>query len=237
MTVPPPELPLSAEQIKQIDDLVRHYLADQEKYAIFLNGLRTAVEIRALVPLIHSIRYRLKDAEHYRDKLHRKMREALADNEAFEITPENWFRKVTDLAGLRILHLHTRQFAEIDDALRAGLDEQQIKIVEGPFARAWDDESRAYFEGLKIETRESGENLYTSVHYIVEANSRTKLTGEIQVRTLAEELWGEVDHTINYPHRTNIATCREQILVLARATSTCSRLVDSIFAAHVGKKG
>lgn len=231
-----PDVTLNAEQVKRIDDLVRLYVADQEKYTIFLNGLRTAVEIRALVPLIHSIRYRLKDPEHYRAKLHRKMQRAIAEKGEFDIMPDNWFRKVTDLAGLRILHLHTRQFAEIDKALRAGLDEQQIKVVEGPFARAWDDESRAYFEGLKIETRDSGENLYTSVHYVVEANSKTKLTGEIQVRTLAEELWGEVDHTINYPQHTKVATCREQILVLARATSTCSRLVDSIFAAHADRK-
>jgi putative GTP pyrophosphokinase len=231
MTAPAPEVTLSAEQIKQIDELVQLYVADHEKYTIFLNGLRTAVDIRALVPLIHSIRYRLKDVEHFRDKLHRKMLRALEKKEDFDIAPENWFRKINDLAGLRILHLHTRQFAGIDKALREGLEEQQIKIVEGPFARTWDDESRAYFAGLNVETQES-DRMYTSVHYIVEANSRTKLTAEIQVRTLAEELWGEVDHTINYPRPTKIVTCREQILVLARATSTCSRLVDSIFAAH-----
>jgi ppGpp synthetase/RelA/SpoT-type nucleotidyltranferase len=47
-----------------------------------------------------------------------------------------------------------------------------------------------------------------------------------------EEVWGEVDHTINYPHKSNSLPCREQIKALARATSTCSRLVDSIFASH-----
>lgn len=44
-----------------------------------------------------------------------------------------------------------------------------------------------------------------------------------------EEVWGEVDHSINYPHKTESLPCREQIKALARATSSCSRLVDSIF--------
>ncbi len=74
--------------------------------------------------------------------------------------------------------------------------------------------------------------MYTSVHYVLETSQRTKYTFELQVRTLAEELWGEVDHTINYPHKSDILACREQIKVLARVTSSCSRLVDSIFRTH-----
>jgi hypothetical protein len=45
-----------------------------------------------------------------------------------------------------------------------------------------------------------------------------------------EEVWGEVDHSINYPHPAKSVACREQIRALARATSSATRLVDSIFA-------
>lgn len=45
-----------------------------------------------------------------------------------------------------------------------------------------------------------------------------------------EEVWGEVDHSINYPHKSDSVACREQIRALARATSSATRLVDSIFA-------
>jgi ppGpp synthetase/RelA/SpoT-type nucleotidyltranferase len=45
-----------------------------------------------------------------------------------------------------------------------------------------------------------------------------------------EEVWGEVDHAINYPHRNESVACREQIRALARSTSSATRLVDSIFA-------
>ena len=74
--------------------------------------------------------------------------------------------------------------------------------------------------------------MYTSVHYVIEANTRTKYTCEIQVRTLMEEVWGEVDHRINYPYATDSLHCLEQIKVLARVTSGCTRLVDSIFRSH-----
>ncbi len=74
--------------------------------------------------------------------------------------------------------------------------------------------------------------MYTSVHYVFKANEQAKCACELQVRTLAEELWGEVDHKINYPHKAQSVACREQIKVLARVTSSCSRLVDSIFYSH-----
>jgi putative GTP pyrophosphokinase len=225
---------LSPEQEHHIDGLVQAYATkrEQERFTYFLNGLRGLVEMHPLSDHVHSFKARLKDPEHLRDKLRRKMIKALESDTPFEITPENLFTKINDLVGLRILHLYTRQVEQINTLLLESLKEQELPLVEGPFARTWDDESRAYFQGLGIETRDSA-SMYTSVHYIVETNTtRTKRTGEIQVRTLAEELWGEVDHTINYPNPSPKATCKEQIRVLARATSTCTRLVDSIFAAH-----
>jgi putative GTP pyrophosphokinase len=74
--------------------------------------------------------------------------------------------------------------------------------------------------------------MYTSVHYIIKPNSTAKITCEIQVRTLMEEVWGEVDHLINYPHKSQLISIREQIKTLARVTSSCSRLVDSIFTTY-----
>lgn len=55
---------------------------------------------------------------------------------------------------------------------------------------------------------------------------------ELQVRTLMEEVWGEVSHSINYPVETASISCREQLRVLARISSGCTRLVDSIFSSY-----
>ena len=75
--------------------------------------------------------------------------------------------------------------------LRSTIRTEESRIVEGPFARTWDDENRAFFATLGIETQKSAE-LYTSVHYVVETGIKIKLTVEIQVRTLAEELRGRL---------------------------------------------
>jgi putative GTP pyrophosphokinase len=138
---------------------------------------------------------------------------------------------VNDLAGIRLLHLHTRQIRDIDTALREIFEEQLYELIEGPFARTWDDEMRGFFVECGIETQESP-TMYTSVHYVVSSASRTKMTCEIQVRTLMEEVWGEVDHQLNYPLPTDVLAVKEQLKVLARVTSSASRLVDSIFVTH-----
>ena len=132
------------------------------------------------------------------------------------------------------MHLHTRQFERINVCLHR-IFEDSYRVIEGPSARTCTYESREYFKSINTRFIKSS-TLYTSVHYVVSPNQKTKYTCEIQVRTLAEELWGEVDHTMNYPHKSNSLACREQIKVLARVTSSCSRLVDSIFLSHADHK-
>jgi putative GTP pyrophosphokinase len=111
-------------------------------------------------------------------------------------------------------------------------EEGRFKVIEGPFARTWDDETKTLFDEVGIETRESGPSMYTSVQYVIDSNSRTRFTAEIQVRTLAEELWGEVAHIIDYPTPCPSLACKEQIRVLARVASGCTRLVSSIFRSY-----
>lgn len=47
-----------------------------------------------------------------------------------------------------------------------------------------------------------------------------------------EEVWGEVNHEINYPRPINSVACAEQIKALARVTSSATRLVDSVFRSY-----
>lgn len=223
---------LTAEETTLIDGLVNHYreheLGRAERLADAL--LKLAAD-RSLRPHIHSLKMRAKDPEHLRDKLLRKLIKCKSEGSEFPITKANLFEKINDLAGIRILHLHTAQFPAINQILKQLLQSEEYEIIEGPKARIWDAEYAGIFENYGIQT-ESNSRLYTSVHYIVATGNREVRTAEIQVRTLAEELWGEVDHTLNYPHPTAITTCQEQIKVLARVTSSCTRLVDSIFLAN-----
>lgn len=194
---------LSRSQIKLVDSLVEIYGKHRAQVALFRDQLLLALSNSTeLASLVHSIRSRLKDPDHLRDKLQRKMQKCKADRRPFNVRPENLLTEVNDLAGVRILHLYTRQIRGIDTSLREILQENKYELLEGPFARTWDDESRLFFEECGIETQASP-SMYTSVHYVIGSASKTRMTAEIQVRTLMEEVWGEVDHTINYPNPIN----------------------------------
>ena len=56
--------------------------------------------------------------------------------------------------------------------------------------------------------------MYTTVHYVIRANQKTKVTCEVQVRTLMDEVWGEVSHRVNYPNESPSSSCQEQLKVL-----------------------
>jgi putative GTP pyrophosphokinase len=220
---------LSADEHSLLDAILSRYRGEFDRVTLFGAQIRLIADTQPLAGLIHSVKVRVKAPDHLYDKLLRKLSASRdAGEDAFSITPENFFERINDLVGLRLLHLHTAQFADINAALLEQFDELGYRVMEGPVAYVWDDEYQKLFKSFGVETRQN-ERMYTSVHYVVEANTRTKRTAEIQVRTLAEELWGEVDHLINYPHESEIFTCREQIKVLARVTSSCTRLVDSIF--------
>ena len=179
--------------------------------------------------IVHSVKSRMKDLQHLREKVQRK------SSTEDPITPENIFDRVTDIAGVRVLHLYQAQFTQIHRAINQRLDSQDWILYEEPKAYTWDPESRGFFEnqGLKVEVKES---LYTSVHYVIKPREDSPVSCEIQVRTLFEEIWGEIDHLVNYPEPTDNITCREQIGVLARLVGAGSRLADSICRAYTDEE-
>lgn len=214
-----------------IQPLLNRFDEKLENLNLFYDAVQTAISSSAkLKPLIHSMRARIKDREHLQDKLLRKLRECAVKKQTFDISPENLHVKINDLAGIRLLHLHTAQAKEIHEHLFALLKSCGYKFYEGPVARTWDIEYEKIFKDMGFKTKRS-ETLYTSVHYVISDQiPGLKMTCELQVRTLAEEIWGEVDHRLNYPHKVDSVACQQQIRVLARATSAAGRLVDAIFA-------
>ena len=216
---------------KHIRDAVEHFVRNRHLFEEFAKGLLIHLEGNpVLARYIHFIKYRVKDPEHLRRKLIARAVEARAKGRTFDVTERNLFRKITDLAGVRILHLHTDQVREINQVILAILTEHQYRLLEGPVAICWDLEYETLYKGFGI-TAQARDSMYTSVHYILEANTQTKITAELQVRTLMEEVWGEVSHRVDYPTPGN-RSCRDQLKVLARLTSGSTRLVDSIFKSH-----
>jgi ppGpp synthetase/RelA/SpoT-type nucleotidyltranferase len=206
------------------DALIELFRQKRNDFDVFGSGIRQwfiGHEGLASRGAVHSVKYRLKDLAHLREKLDRKF----ADE---DILNEEFFLRVTDLAGVRVLHLHQAQFTDIHQAIMAKVSEKDWVLAEEPKAFTWDPESRGFFEeqGLNVLLRET---YYTSVHYLVRPRSDSPLCCEIQVRTLFEEIWGEVDHQLNYPSPTENLACREQLRVLSKLVGAGSRLLDSIF--------
>lgn len=220
-----------AEKEDDIPSLIDVYKKNRRLYELFLRSVESDFlsepSLNSGTPaVIHSTRSRLKDEDHLAQKILRKRAEGR------DINPENLLSCITDLAGLRVLHLHQNQFSEIHEFIKSKTKTKGWKLLEKPIAYTWDPDSVIYFKefGLRTAVKPS---YYTSVHYLIApANNEAGTCCEVQVRTLFEEAWGEIDHSINYPQPTQILANIEQLRVLSRLVSTGSRLADSIFKIH-----
>ncbi|GIA27689.1 RelA/SpoT domain-containing protein [Vibrio cholerae] len=217
---------------QSIDEIIQLYESERHYFERFMNGVVDTFKLEPSLnkygsPIIYTIKNRLKDIDHLRDKLVRKW-----DNEN-PITPDNFFQRVTDLAGVRVLHLYQDQFSILHEHINKQVESGDWFLKENPVAYSWDPESTSYFQRLGIDSKIK-DSYYTSIHYVVMPKSESNICCEIQVRTLFEEIWGEIDHTINYPHPTQSVPCKEQLRVLSKLVSTGTRLADSIFRTHNG---
>ncbi|SIT48421.1 RelA / SpoT domain protein [Paraburkholderia piptadeniae] len=211
--------------------LVDLYKQKRRYFELFLRSVEaefsSAPELNTGTPtVIHSLRGRLKDEDHLLGKIARKHAEGR------RITKGNLFSEITDFAGLRVLHLYQGQFSEINKFIMKRVKSKVWRLVEKPIAYTWDPESADYFKGFKLRTSVKP-SYYTSVHYVLApANLQEGISCEVQVRTLFEEAWGEIDHSINYPVKTEKMASIEQLRVLSKLVSTGSRLADAIFRVH-----
>ena len=220
---------LSKADRHRIDEATGYFMANRHLFESFARSLMDYFESSPeLGEFIHFIKYRIKDEESLRAKL-KKILASEGDQDLKD--------RITDFAGLRIIHLHMDQLSSIHPLVSGILEEQKCGLLGSPKAYCWDMEYEDLFRqvGVKAVPKDS---MYTTVHYDIVANQRKKITCELQIRSLMEELWGEVSHRVNYPEESLSASCRDQLKVLARLTSGCGRLVDSIFKTHrnaVGK--
>ncbi|EMS79786.1 RelA/SpoT domain-containing protein [Desulfotignum phosphitoxidans] len=221
---------MSNELKEKYAELLILYDKNFDSIELFHKTVRYFFEARSLKGVVHSIRHRLKDTDHLLEKIDRKNsedHEKPEEERIGEINKDNLFERITDIAGVRVLHLYLTQFEKIHRAIMQKVEEGDFVLFEDPKAYTWDPDSIKFFNSLDINT-EQKDSFYTSIHYVLKPNTKSKITCEIQVRTLLEEVWGEVDHTMNYPTAITDEQCREQIRVLARLVSAGSHLADSI---------
>jgi len=120
----------------RIEELVAHFRENARWFSLVLEQVRGVIEASAqLREHIHSMKWRVKDPAHLKDKLLRKLEAQKIKKKSLDIKNETLFTKVNDLAGLRILHLYTQQMQYINPLLKNSIAEAKFKLVEGPIAR------------------------------------------------------------------------------------------------------
>lgn len=146
---------------------------------------------------VHTVKHRVKDPEHLVEKIIRKklMKPEL------EFTVETYNSLVTDLIGIRALHLFKEDWVGIHRFITEKWD-----LAEAPKANIRVGDDPRLIEKFKENNFEIVEHPfgYRSLHYLIKFKpDRQEIIAEIQVRTIFEEGWSEIDHLIRYPYDIN----------------------------------
>jgi putative GTP pyrophosphokinase len=187
-------------------------------------------------PAIHTVGWRVKDAEHLIDKIVRKS----IHKSAAWATLANYGKVVTDLVGVRGLYLFHNEWPTINTYI---LNTWTLKQRPEANVRKSDpEEYKKIFrqEGCRVIERSSG---YRSVHYLVKFRpTRTEQIVEVQVRSLFEQAASEADHKVRYPSLVrehdlnNLVEHMQRAAALGDGISTLLRLLgDYLLDQQQGK--
>lgn len=198
------------------DDLTNIYKNyDAIRSGLEPTGAYIASRLRE-VPEVHSLKYRVKDSEHLVEKIVRKRAEGA------EINIENYREKITDLVGVRALHLFKGDWLSIHHFITNTWDLAEIPTAN--IRRGDPDDLVKTFEenGCQINEHDFG---YRSVHYLVKSKPAKKaIITEVQVRTIFEEGWSEIDHQIRYPYELDNIILTQFLVVFNRLSGASDEM-------------
>jgi ppGpp synthetase/RelA/SpoT-type nucleotidyltranferase len=151
---------------------------------------------------LHTIIYRIKDELRLIEKINRLNKELEAGVPS--ITEKNYPARVGDLLGVRIICLRLSDVEKVETYLKLLSEENILSFVKGP------DQKRSFILPVNpvdsisddIDLRYTG---YSSIHYQMELGENSDappglkgLQFELQLRTILEEAWSEIDHKYRY---------------------------------------
>lgn len=172
---------------------------------------------------VHSVKTRVKDENHLIEKIIRKT-EARRNKygKDFNFTVENYREEITDLVGIRVIHIFKEDWEEIHDFITKMWNVKEIvaNIRKG-------DNTKTFEElGIEVCSRLSG---YRSVHYLIESYPTTeKVITEVQVRTIFEEGYGEIDHQLRYSLNEIPEILEQNLMLLNRIAGSSDEMASLI---------
>jgi len=165
---------------------------------------------------VRQIIHRIKQPDKVIEKIFRKP----------EIFPEKLssesIKKMHDTIGLRIIVYFSSQLSLIDRELR---NSKFFEINESNPPKAYFEPEKLIRLGLSHIENKQKESGYTSIHYRVRlkdsiVRSEDRPVFEIQVRTLAQELWCELEHVLSYkPETRPNLSAKRRFQILSRDVS------------------
>lgn len=185
---------------------------------------------------VHSIRSRIKNPEHLIAKIIRKKQEN--QNKYKKLNKSNYEKFITDLIGIRCLVLFKTDWKGFhyyilskfennveyyikDSILDFDDDENHFYIAEKPKVHIRNGDARDIYDEVLPPDSVIDGKMYRSVHYIIKYKG---IYLEIQVRTLFEEGWGEIDHAVVYPYYQNDKILREYTELLNRLSGLADEM-------------
>lgn len=153
---------------------------------------------------LHTILYRIKDEARLIEKIDQENSSSAVGSKS--ITHKNFQERIEDIIGIRIICLRLSDIIKVEAYLELLVGEKILQFICEP------DHKRSFV--LPINPGEAdlqNHNLqysgYSSIHYqvrLVENTDASKEFKEIQVelqlRTILEEAWGEIDHKYRYAY-------------------------------------
>lgn len=208
---------ISWETLNDIYVDFNRYRDRYETQADFIsNTLRTHKKI-------HSVKTRVKEPDHLIHKIIRKTPERKEKyGPEFQFTVENYKEEITDLIGVRAIHIFKDDWEDIHTFIM-----NTWKVMEIT-ANVRDGDNTRRFEELDIQivSRVSG---YRSVHYLIEFfPTHQKVIAEIQVRTIFEEGYGEIDHQLKYLNHQIPEVLSLNLLLLNRIVGSSDEMASFI---------
>lgn len=203
------------------EELQRIYL----DYTLLVPQLEKEAEyiVSKLIDLssAHSVRRRVKKPKHLIEKIIRKGKKYVEKG----VSVATYKQIVTDLIGIRVLHLFKDDWKNIHHEIM-GLWEiretPQINIRRGDYNVLQLQESISDMN-CEIVVRDHG---YRSVHYLigVPITKKDEVLVEIQVRTVFEEAWSEIDHLMRYPYDVDNPVMTEYLAIFNRIVGSADEM-------------
>ena len=196
---------------------VEEYLRVRTQYEAFAKAVREII-VQALMAkdiAVNSIEARAKEPESFGTKA-----EAPSENDPEAPKYRNPLEDITDLAGVRIITFFPRTAESIDSCIR-----EEFDVLEHM------DHSQTLLQEERFG--------YQSEHYLVSLNStRTALpeynthlglVAEVQVRTILQHAWAEIEHDIQYKSSITIPnSIRRRFMALAGLLEIADREFQAI---------